>query len=325
MTDYWVGGFGPDMGGTATGIGRAASRPDGSLEYRGLAAPATCPSYLASDGETVWAVDEFAGLVQGYAVRDDALHRTTSATSGGASPCHLTVLDDAVIVANYIDGILGVVSDGELVAALPGEGDTGPRPQQDSPHAHGSILLDPRTLLSLDLGTDSLYLHDVDGATVTRTGVVRLAAGTGPRDSVRHSSGHLYVLGELGGTVTVLTWQEGVLAVVASVAVPGFVDGDHGAALAFGPGERYLYTGVRGSNRVAVLRVSDDGAGLDPVGSVDCGGDWPRHLVTDGDLLHVANQLSGDVASFRLGDDGVPVLIATPTVVPSPSFLLPVA
>ncbi|CAN5208409.1 hypothetical protein BH11ACT5_BH11ACT5_21750 [soil metagenome] len=42
----------------------------------------------------------------------------------------------------------------------------------------------------------------------------------------------------------------------------------------------------------------------------------------DGDVLHVANQVSNSIASFRLGSDGMPSLIAEPTAVPSPNYLL---
>jgi len=36
----------------------------------------------------------------------------------------------------------------------------------------------------------------------------------------------------------------------------------------------------------------------------------------------VANQVSNSIASFRLGSDGMPSLIAEPTAVPSPNYLL---
>ena len=47
MTSYWVGGYGPDMGGSATGIARLESRPDGTLDYRGVAAVAKPSSRLS--------------------------------------------------------------------------------------------------------------------------------------------------------------------------------------------------------------------------------------------------------------------------------------
>ena len=110
----------------------------------------------------------------------------------------------------------------------------------------------------------------------------------------------------------------------ASVALPGREPGDQAAAIGFSSDGRSVYAGLRGSNQISVLRASDDGRTLTPVGSVSTAGDWPRHLAVDGDVLHVANQLSNTVASFRLGADGMPVLIADPTPVASPTYLLQV-
>ena len=47
-----------------------------------------------------------------------------------------------------------------------------------------------------------------------------------------------------------------------------------------------------------------DADAVRPVGWVPSGGDWPRHLVVDGEFVHVANQLSNAqfeaVTSFGL-------------------------
>ncbi|HTN59317.1 MAG TPA: beta-propeller fold lactonase family protein, partial [Protaetiibacter sp.] len=55
--------------------------------------------------------------------------------------------------------------------------------------------------------------------------------------------------------------------------------------------------------------------------SVPSGGSWPRHLLVDGELLHVANQISNAVATFRIGADGIPVPLAT-TAAPSPTCVI---
>ena len=56
---------------------------------------------------------------------------------------------------------------------------------------------------------------------------------------------------------------------------------------------------------------------------MDSGGDWPRHLVVDGDFVHVANQRSSTVATFRIGVGGALTPVGTPVAVPSPTHLLP--
>ncbi|TPW93299.1 lactonase family protein, partial [Schumannella luteola] len=66
------------------------------------------------------------------------------------------------------------------------------------------------------------------------------------------------------------------------------------------------------------IALEDDG--VRAVASVPSGGSWPRHLLVDGELLHVADQLSDTVATFRIGADGIPVPLAT-TSTPSPTCL----
>jgi 6-phosphogluconolactonase (cycloisomerase 2 family) len=151
------------------------------------------------------------------------------------------------------------------------------------------------------------------------TASVQLPAGTGPRDLVRHPSGFYYLLSELSHELFVLRWTGTTLEIVSSTAVPGAVEGDSDSAISVW-GD-YVYTGLRGSNRIAMLRTVGDGS-LEPLGWVSSEGEWPRHHAVDGDVLHVANQISNSVASFMLGSDGVPSLIAEPTTVPSPNFLL---
>ena len=66
---------------------------------------------------------------------------------------------------------------------------------------------------------------------------------------------------------------------------------------------------------------TDAGARVHPVAAVDCGGNWPRHHLQLGDRLYVANQLSEDIAVFRLRD-GMPVPETT-VATGSPTCLVP--
>lgn len=327
MTNWWLGGFGSDQDGTARGISIMSSRPDGSLELGPLVVEAPSAAYLASTPSHVYAVAEGSGRVRSFLRDGEGLREDGVVESGGVSPCHLTLLDGALVVANYMTGDIGVISLADsgavdrLEQLLPGSG-SGPHPAQDGPHAHASLLLDDSTLLSVDLGADRIFIHGVEGPRLTRTGEFALPAGTGPRDIVRHPSGLIYVLGEHAKDLHVLERDGSGLRGVASVALPGREVTDQAAAISFGP-RGFVYAGLRGSNQIAVLHASPDGREVTPVGAVSCAGDWPRHSVVHGDLLHVSNQLSNSVATFRLGVDGMPVLVADPTPAPSPSYLLP--
>ena len=317
MIDWWVGGYGADMGGTAQGVGLLRQRPDGSLGFAGVAAVAESPSFLLRAGDLLHAATEGEAMVRSFDAA--TLVPAGSAPTGGTLPCHLTAVGSAVIVANYGDGSLGVIADSTLVQSIAGAG-SGPRAEQVGPHAHSSLLLDSTTLVSADLGADRLHLHDIADGVLTRVSSLAVPPGTGPRDLALLRPGALLVLGEFSCELLVLERSDGGLVVRASVPLPGRQPGDQAAAIA-SHGD-YLYVGLRGSNRIAVLRSGP--AGVQPVGWVGCAGDWPRHLAAADGVLHVANQISGSVASFRLGDDGVPVLIRDPEPVPTPTHLLPV-
>ncbi len=317
MSSWWVGGYGADMGGGMPGIQAMRSTDAGTLALVGTAVETPSPSYLLSRGEHLYAVAEGAGTVEAFRrTGEHTLERVGSVPSGGRWPCNLEFFDGGIAVANYFDGIVGLVSDSTLVESVQLEG-SGPHERQQGPHAHTVLAVDDETLLSVDLGADRVNVHGRGLAVVAS---VPLPPGTGPRDLTRHPSGFYYLLSELSHELFVLRWTGTTLDIVSSVAVPGAVAGDSDSAISVW-GD-YVYTGLRGSNRIAMLRSVDAGARLEPLGWVSSEGQWPRHHTVDGDVLHVANQVSSSVASFRLGADGVPSLIAEPTAVPSPNYLL---
>jgi len=321
---FYVGAYTADMGGTATGIAALGRLADGSLENLGMAAVADSPSYLAASGELVYAAAEATGRIEVFR-RDGelALEPVAGADSGGVAPCHVARYGGTVVAACYVDGTLGVLSAEPLALTQRVEAHgAGPHPAQDGPHAHASFALDDTTILSADLGSDRVHVHELANGHLTRTASLDLPPGTGPRDFLRLPSGPLLVLGELGLEVLVLSWNGGELSILGSTALAGAEPGDHASALSLGPGGRFAYAGLRGSNRISILAV--DGDTVNAVGFVDAGGDWPRHHVVDGDVMHVAHERSSTVASFRLGVDGVPTLIAPAVAVASPIFLLAV-
>ncbi|WP_411701074.1 lactonase family protein [Conyzicola sp.] len=323
MSLFFVGAYTADMGGTADGIAALGSLPDGSLELLGTAAAADSPSFLAAHGDLVYAASEATGRIEAYRRAGGfALKRVATAESGGSAPCHVARYGDTVVAACYVDGRLGVLDAQPLALAQTVEGtagtrSTGPHPAQDASHAHATFALDDTTILSADLGTDELHSHALAGGRLTRTGSLRLPAGTGPRDFLRHPSGLVLVLGELGLTLTALDDR---LEVVATVDLAGGEPGDHAAALSTSADGRFVYAGLRGSNRISIIEV--DGGVLRPAGWIDAEGDWPRHHLVDGDVMHVAHERSNTVATFRIGENGIPGLISAPIRVSSPIFLL---
>jgi 6-phosphogluconolactonase (cycloisomerase 2 family) len=307
VTNWLVGAYGPEMDGTAAGITRLRSRADGSLEpVEAFLIEAPSPAFLARANGRLYAALEGEGqvLVDGERF-----------SSGGGWPCHIGVYGDDVVVANYRDGRVALLT-GQVVEPEPG---SGPYPRQSVPRAHSTAQLAPGVIAKADLGADRIdILSLIDGVLAPRA-TVPLPSGTGPRDLLVSGS-LLYILGEFGRNVTVAEWNNGSLELLGATPLPGAHDDDAAAALALGGG--YLYAGLRGTNQVSVLSVAADGRSLDGVTSVSSAGNWPRHLVVDGGVLHVANQLSNGVASFAIGADGIPGLIAEPTPVASPTYLL---
>lgn len=324
----WVGGYTDDMNGSAAGIQVLGVAPDGSLEDHGLAVAADSPSFLASSGDVVYATGENARTVSAYRVAGNELHFLGVQDTAGELPCALAVLGDrvALAVACYGDGTVDVhpiAGDGALgktAQSLRGEGKSS-RINQTGPHAHAALQVDDSMVLTTDLGSDVIYVHRLDGDLLTRTGSIAFPAGTGPRDLLLHPSGLLWMLSELSSEVFVLRRDGDTFTIMSQTALPGAEEGDHAAAIALSADGRFAYAGLRGSDQIAVLAVSDDGAALTPVGAVWCGGGWPRHLVMDGEYLRVANQLTSSVVSFTLGVDGLPVQHSS-LVVQSPTFLL---
>ncbi|MBK4346630.1 lactonase family protein [Lacisediminihabitans changchengi] len=346
MTDFWVGSYTASMGGQARGIGWAQTRDDGTLEYRGVAAEASSPSFLAhghpnSVGAGIlYAVDEAAARIEAYrVVAPGMLEPLGGQATSGAAPCHISVTQDHLYVANYVGGTadrftLNVDgSVGELVDTLRGTG-SGPHAAQEGPHLHSTLPVG-ESVLSADLGSDLVREQRLVGgqrdpaeATFAIDETIRpdspslmlvaeteFPPATGPRDLLL-TDGEIFALGELSGALFRLNEHGAILASGRSVA--DWAPGDHAAALAaYGD---WLYTGLRGSNRIAVAHRGD----LAPAFSLPTGGDWPRHLIVAGETLHVANQLSSTVTSFRLDrTTGIPTPVGAPAAVPSPTYLLP--
>jgi len=187
--------------------------------------------------------------------------------------------------------------------------------------SHDVLQVDDSTVLTTDLGSDDVYVHFYEGELLTRVGAVKLPTGSGPRDLFLHPSGAVWVLAELSNEIFVLSRGVEGFVISRQVALPGAEHGDHAAALALSSDGRFAYSGLRGSDNIAVLAVSEDGSTLTPVGFVGCGGSWPRHLVVDGGWLRVANQLSNSVVTFAIGEDGMPVEHSSLRI-PSPAYLL---
>ena len=333
MTELLLGAYGAAMGGSARGIGRGRSGADGRFEYLGLVAEVESPSWVTVTPRRVFAALEADSAIAAWErAEDGSLHELAMHDSGAsASPCHLAVAarpsgGEALVAARYGDGVVAVhgvgASGGDGLGPAEQELDaigSGPWPAQASPHAHHVLVLDDGRIATADLGADRVHLHRWRGARLERVASVALPAGTAPRDLLPLSGGNLAVLGEWGLTLSLLRPVGDTFEFAGSASLPGERGLSQAAALALSADGRFVIAGVRGANRIAVTRW--DGAELTAVGDIDCGGDWPRHLVRDRDFVHVANQRSDSVTSFALDSAGALTPLGEPVFAPSPTCL----
>lgn len=112
MTPFWIGGYGSDMGGDADGIGVLsgdAGREPGTLAFRGAAAKAASPSWLAAHPtqDVVYAALEGSAQVQAYARTGmDSLRPLGRPVAAGDTVCHLGIAPDgsSLVASCYGDG-----------------------------------------------------------------------------------------------------------------------------------------------------------------------------------------------------------------------------
>ncbi|MGY1502796.1 lactonase family protein [Streptomyces sp. QTS52] len=302
----------------------AVDDDSGALTVLGAADDVPDPSYLAlaADGHTLYAVSETTeGAVAAYRVSGDTPELAGPPVPvGGSAPTHLGLFAGHVLTANYGSGSVTAVpvrADGTLGAVASDvrrHTGSGPHPQrQREPHAH-QVQPDPsgRWAVAVDLGTDSVHVYALHDGRLEPHHESALRPGSGPRHLAFHPDGsYAYLLNELAPTVTVCRWDavEGLLTPLRETPVlDGAPAGDaYPSGIVVSPDGRFVWTATRGQDVVSVLAVDDAGAALRLVGTVPCGGHWPRELAASGGYLYVANERSGDVTWFALDPGtGVP-------------------
>ncbi|RAM37942.1 lactonase family protein [Arthrobacter globiformis] len=314
-TLIWTGSYTADGGGHGAGIGAVSANADGTLTWRGTAAKADSPSFVAVHRQLpmVYAVGENAKTVQAYRRRGEfGLEAAGDPWPAGEAACHVTVdpLGKFLIVACWGDGqvlLYDLADDGGIARRLPAAPSSDPHRDDRPSRAHASLVLADGRIMTTDLGHDLLRVWNRVPATgLALDHEVVLPKDTGPRHLVQHSDG------------TVLVVSEYSIEVFAARAAPssgkfelvgqgpatsdGAKDGDSAAEIALSADGRFAYVGVRGSNRISVLEVTPaaEGSPLRPLGDFSSGGDWPRHHLVHGEWLRVAHERSHDITTFRL-------------------------
>jgi 6-phosphogluconolactonase len=324
--------FGTSTAGKSKGI--YVSRFDsttGKLTAPELAAEIENPTFLTvAPGEHfLYAVrevdkigDKATGGVKGYAV-DAATGKLTPLNeqdSGGSGPCHISVdaTGKCLLVANYGGGNIAALpihadgSLGEIATLIQHSGSSVNTNRQAGPHAH-SIYPTPdnRFVLNCDLGLDKVFAYRLDaGAAKLSAGdppFATVAPGTGPRHLV-FSADHkfVYVIGEMGGTVTVFSYAAANAAMTEvqniSLLPKDYAAMNTSAEIVLHPSGKFLYASNRGLNSIALFSVDQKTGKLTFVEHQSTQGKTPRHFTLDpsGHWLIAENQGSDSVVVFSV-------------------------
>jgi 6-phosphogluconolactonase len=315
----------------------------GKVSPIGLAAKTDNPSFLAVDAgrKFLYAVNEShdyqgqaSGGVTAFAISraTGKLEKLNEVASRGADPCYISIDRSGkyVLVANYSGGnvaVFPILSDGRLGEAssvVKDEGALGPnKERQEAAHAHWiETSARNRFVYVADLGLDRVLIYKFD-STKGVLSSVELAAqhsgdkgffsatpapGTGPRHvAFSRDGGFMYVLGEMGSTVTVFAndKKETFRSIQTISALPAGFSGQNDAAeIAIHPGGKFLYTSNRGDDSIAVFGIDHASGKLTFVERVATGGKTPRNFAIDpeGKRLLVANQDTGNVVEFKIDE-----------------------
>lgn len=303
------------------------------LENVRLVAASQKPAYLQQVGDRVFAIkqDGDLGGVASYQLKDGQAELIDQKLGAGAPPAYVGYDQDRKLLysANYHKGtvtVFKVASDGTLTQTdeVTHQGECGPKPEQDAPHAHYADLTPDKRLAVCDLGMDLVVVYDVsDDGKLTQASRYQSEAGFGTRHLVFHPNGQVaYVLGELSSKLEVLKYDAdtGSFSHVQTVATisADWTAHNGAAAIHVCHSGRFVYVSNRGENTIAVFEVQPDGR-VKHIQSVATAGDFPRDfsLSHDQKFMIVANQNTNDLTLMHR-DPATGHLATIQTGVPCP-------
>ncbi len=307
------------------------------------------PSYLvtSSNQQFIYSVNELGkgnGSVSAYVfnktIGDFKLINTV--LSGGDHPCHISTdrRNRFVFVSNYSGGNLSAIAintDGSLSnekQTIQHSGSSVNKARQEKAHVHSAVLSpDEKHLIVQDLGTDKISVYAVDLNNPTKplsenpVSVFNCNPGDGPRHISFHpSKPFVYAVQELTGSITVLSFKNGMLKKLQQVNMFEKVsEKKSGAAdIHVTPDGKFLYASNRADyNDLAIYKVLSNGL-LAWVGSQPTIGLAPRNFAIDptGNFLLAANQNSNEIVVFKrnkttglLNDTGNRIAVGRPVCI----------
>lgn len=296
-----------------------------------LAAETPNPSFLAvlPNGRFLYAVNELgkfegrrSGAISAFAIdrKTGKLKLLNQVASRGTVPCYISSDETGryVLVANYGSGsvaVFPVLKDGKLGDAtgfVQHRGSSVNPARQRGPHAHCfHVSPNSRFALAADLGLDEVLVSRFDASNGTLAAndppFAKVLPGQGARHFVFAPSGKfVYVVSEMGSTVTVFSWDaaRGAMRRFQTIStLPKTFKGEStGAEIQIARSGKFLYASNRGNDTIAVFAVNRRDGRVAPVEYVSTQGKNPRMFEIDptGSYLLAANQDSHNIVIFRI-------------------------
>ena len=293
------------------GVYRCELDVDGKVETKKvISAPSPMWIELAED-ESLWVLmrapftDSPNSGVAKFSLIDGERIGDVLSTEGAVS-CHLAVDGDNLYAANYISG--SVWSSGRKLVTHSGKGIDPVR--QTSPHVHSAFFSpDKKYILSCDLGIDKIFVYDRNLNFVSSADT---PAGAGARHLAFSKDGDfVYVINEMGGSISIFSYTSGLLDYVNTVSVlpANFSGVGSGAAIKLSRDGTRLYVTERSTQSIITLAVKNDD--LKILARTACNGKEPRDftLLADDKFAVCTNQFDNTIALFCISPEGVPTFL----------------
>lgn len=265
------------------------------------------------------------GIVTSFLVdsKTGGLTKLNEVDSGGRNAVHIELNNagDMAIAANFHGSSVStflVNNDGSLTDVADQKTYTGSgsdHPLQREPHPHSSrFSADGQFAYVQDLGTDSIYIYQVDASSAALTPAVQPRIKLPPVSGTRHfdfhpSSPFAYVINELSADITIFKRNKvtgGLIRRQVISTLPEEYDGRKWAAEVLShPDGKFVYASNRTHDSIAVFEADPDSGLLTLVGFEPTRGKTPRHFAIDptGKWMLVGNQESNTMAVFEIDQE----------------------
>ncbi|MCF6224484.1 MAG: lactonase family protein [Flavobacteriaceae bacterium] len=283
------------------------------------------PSYLktSNDRNYLYAVEELpeSQNPQVFCFRIGAkgkLSLVNTQVCRGDYPCHLTIAQNQLIVANYGSGnalSFPLLKDGGLGSChqlIQHQGNGPDKIRQQGSHIHMVYPFGNDHMYLVDLGLDTAKAYQLNKKNKKWQPVsalnLRIELGAGARHMVMSSSGiFAFVLSEMSSEIFVFEKQKESFRQLQKISFlpKNYKEESGGAAIRLHPNGRFLYTSNRGSNTLCIFKWDETMKTLSLLGHQSTAGKTPRDFNIDptGNRLLVANQDSNTLVVFKIDQE----------------------